>query len=226
MKKTLLFTTAALALLALAAVLIILFYRKDILNFSRNPASSEAESNKVEVVDLSHQTPVATESAETTKPTVVTIYFQNDGRASAQKENCGLVFGVERAAPWSAAAAPEATVSATFALEKLFAGPTTDENDRGFSSPFSVKTAQILRELKIAGDTAYVNLTDIRKVLPDVSSSCGSAQFLAEVGETLRALSPNQKIIYALNGNPKTFYDWIQIKCAEENNNCDPKPFK
>lgn len=219
MKKALLSTAAA-------TVLIILFYRKDILNFPLNPATNEEEGNRVEVVDLSRQTPVATESAGTIKPAAVTLYFQNDGRSSGREENCGLVFVVERPAPWLSSELPEATVSATYALEQLFAGPNQEEKDRGFSSLFSAKTAQILRELKIDGDTAYVNLTDIRKVLPDASSSCGSAQFLAEVGETLRALSPNQKIIYALNGNPKTFYDWIQIKCTAENNNCDPKPFK
>lgn len=224
MKKALIFTTAVLALLAITAVIIILFYRKDILNFAQH--ATEEGSEKVEVVDLGAKTPAATESAETGKMPTVTIYFQNAIRASAQKENCGLVFGVDRLASWSTAVTPEATVSAGFALESLFAGPTAAEKDRGFSSPFSERTAQILRDLRIDGDMAYVNLTDIRKVLPDVSSSCGSAQFLAEVGETLRALSPNQKVIYALNGNPKTFYDWIQIKCTEANNNCDPKPFK
>jgi spore germination protein GerM len=110
------------------------------------------------------------------------------------------------------------------ALEELFKGPTEEEKSQGYVSWFSDITKDILKSLKIENNTAYVNLEDIRQIIPNVSSSCGSAEFLAEVETTLKQFSGVDKVIIAINGKPSVFYEWIG--CAKENDFCDEAPFK
>ena len=114
------------------------------------------------------------------------------------------------------------------ALDALFAGPTPAEEAADYHSWFSDETANALLSLKIAGDgTAYVNLADIRRIIPGANTSCGSQAFFAQVEETLKAAEPGiRRVVYAINGDPRPFYEWMQIGCAAENENCDPEPFK
>ncbi len=146
------------------------------------------------------------------------IYFSNP-RRNPNSAECGVVYGVERTIPVN-------TNIFEFSLQQLFRGPTESEKSQGFSSFFSQKTKDILLGVDVKDRVAYVNLKDIRTLIPNVSSSCGSAQFLAEVEETLKHNKTVDKIIMAINGDPELFYEWIQIGCTPENNNCDDSPFK
>lgn len=146
----------------------------------------------------------------------VYVYFSNQKKAG-DNTDCGLVYAVERN---NSVNTPE------IALISLFSGPTEDEKSQGYSSFFSEKTKTILKKIKVQDNTAYVDLTDIRKVIPNASSSCGSKQFLQQIKLTLmRADSNIEEVRFAINGNPQDFYDWIQIGCDKKLNNCDPKPF-
>ena len=51
--------------------------------------------------------------------------------------------------------------------------------DRGYTSWFSPATAGALRNVTIKDGTAYVDLADLRSTIPNASTSCGSAAFLA-----------------------------------------------
>jgi spore germination protein GerM len=146
------------------------------------------------------------------------IYFSNSKKAG-NSTDCGLVYGVQRFIN------PDVSVYEA-SLNQLFQGPTEAEKNQGFSSFFSNKTKNILKSVKISGTTAYVNLTDIRTIIPNASSSCGSAQFLSSVEETLKHDRKITDVRFAIDGNPQTFYDWIQIGCDQKTNNCDPKPFQ
>ena len=46
------------------------------------------------------------------------------------------------------------------------------------------------------------------------------------VTDQLKQFGIINKIIYAINGDPQSFYEWLQIGCSEENDNCDPTPFQ
>lgn len=146
------------------------------------------------------------------------VYFNNSSRAAAGEE-CSSVYGVERAVQKD-----ETPIQA--ALEQLFAGPTEKEIQLGFSSFFSEATRNILKSVKIRDRTAYINLTDIRNIIPNASSSCGSSQLLSEIIETVKHDRSVERVIIAIEGNPQTFYDFIQIGCGEENDWCDTTPFE
>jgi hypothetical protein len=68
-------------------------------------------------------------------------------------------------------------------------------------------------------------LNDIRQVIPNVSASCGSAEFLAEIETTLKQFPTVNKVIIAIDSKPSIFYEWIQIGCAKENDFCNETPF-
>jgi hypothetical protein len=146
------------------------------------------------------------------------IYFSNSRRAGENNTDCSLVYGVEREIPRTPAVAKAS-------LKELFKGPTEEEKAQGYTSHFSNKTTDILISVTIVNRTAYVNLKDIRTVIPNASASCGSAAFFAEAGETLKHLRTIDKVNYAINGDPEPFYEWMQIGCTPENNNCNKDPF-
>jgi len=147
----------------------------------------------------------------------VTVYF-NNSNLNPGMIDCSKVFPVVRTVP----AGPDLV---TAALKELFAGPTDAEVAEGYVSLFSPATRDILIRVKVQGDTAYVDLMDIRSLIPSASASCGSADFFAEVGNTVKAAAPVQRVLYAIEGDPAPFYEWTQIGCAPENDNCDPAPF-
>ncbi len=148
----------------------------------------------------------------------VTIYFNNT-ELNPEAE-CDQVFPVERDI------SPEKDPLRA-ALQELFQGPTSSEAEEGYTSFFSKETEDILIDVKVEGGTAYLNLQDIRGIIPGVSSSCGSQEFFAEVGQTVRAQAPNvEKVLYAIEGNPEPFYEWVQLGCQEFNDFCDPAPFQ
>jgi eight-cysteine-cluster-containing protein len=147
----------------------------------------------------------------------VKVFFSNS--QLDPEFSCNKVFPVER--EMSETLGVEKAV-----LEELFKGPTEEEKSQGYVSWFSQETKDILKSVKIENDTAYVDLKDIRQIIPNVSSSCGSVEFLTEVETTLKQFSAVDRVIIAIEGKPETFYEWIQIGCAKENDFCDEAPFK
>jgi len=147
----------------------------------------------------------------------VKVYFANS--KLNPENNCSLVYPVKR------------TISINGdpflqTLNLLFIGPTEEEKNEGYSSVFSLDTKDILKNFDIdEKGTAYIDFYDIKNIIPKVSSSCGSQEFLSSIENTLKQFGVINKVIYAINGEPKNFYEWIQIGCSEENNNCDNTPF-
>lgn len=147
----------------------------------------------------------------------IKVYF---GNSELNKElDCSKVFPVSREIPKTQAVAK-------VALNELFAGPTESEKKEGYTSFFSDQTRSILKSVKVQDETAYIDLTDIRLILSNASTSCGSAAFLAEVETTLKQFPTVQKVIIAIDGKPATFYEWIQVGCPAEGDLCDEDPFK
>ena len=111
-------------------------------------------------------------------------------------------------------------------LRALFAGPTDDEKNAGFQSLFNTSTARVLRSVKIVENVALVNLKDIRTLIPNANSSCGSAQFIAEIEKTLKELPDVYQVYMAIDEDPSRIYEWLQLGCSEQNFYCDKTPFK
>ncbi|NLE76045.1 MAG: GerMN domain-containing protein, partial [Chloroflexi bacterium] len=110
-------------------------------------------------------------------------------------------------------------------LLELFLGPTETERDEGYISTFSEATAGLLRRVRLVGGAAYVDLSDPHRVISNAATSCGREAFFAEVGETLRDALGVQRVLYALEGDPLAFYEWMQRGCDASNDACDPRPF-
>ncbi|HBB03143.1 MAG: Spore germination protein-like protein Gmad2 [Candidatus Peregrinibacteria bacterium GW2011_GWF2_38_29] len=148
----------------------------------------------------------------------VRIYFDNT-KNNPNATDCGAVFATERNMPKN-------KNLTEIALKELFKGPLTGEKSLGYSSPFSSETSNILQGIKIENKTAYINLIDIRKLMPNVTTSCGSAQFMSEIEKTVKYNTGVENIVIAIDKNPKTFYEWMQIGCDKKTKNCDAKPFE
>lgn len=145
------------------------------------------------------------------------VYFNND-RMTDGEPACDAVFPVQRSAV-------SATNLRAAALKALFRGPTPEERSRGYRSYFSQRTDGLLRRLAIRVGTAYVDLYDRRDELGGATSSCGSAEFFSQIEHTLAQFPGIDRIIFAIDGNPRVFYDWMELECDSTNDNCDPAPF-
>lgn len=148
---------------------------------------------------------------------LVTVYFGNEVLNPAAAD-CGQVYAVHRSVP-----ASSDVLTAT--VKELLAGPTAAEKSAGYTSWFSSATAQALIGAKVAGTTSYLNLTDIRTIIPNASTSCGSAALLAQLRTTAQQAGMTPSVRYAINGQPAPFWEWLQVGCDASNDNCDAAPF-
>jgi hypothetical protein len=159
-----------------------------------------------------------TPGQETPRDTIaVTVFLSN--QSLDRTGECDVVFPVVREVP-------HIYDLPRVALEQLFAGLTEAEMSQGYTSSFSKVTEDILKSFRIKGDTAYVNLVDIRPLMLSANASCGQQAFFAQVETTLRQARPVARVIYAIEGDPALFYEWMQLGCSEANDYCDRAPFE
>lgn len=149
-------------------------------------------------------------------PTDAVVYFGNE-QLNPDAE-CATVFPLSR----DTSGHPDARFAT---LSALLRGPTEAEKAEGYSSFFSAETADALRSLGVRNGTVYVNLADLRQVIPNASTSCGSASLLSQIETTLMQFPGVERVIIAFDGDTQTFYDWIQVGCAPENDFCNNEPF-
>lgn len=178
------------------------------------PESSETNENSS--VELGEE--VTANPKATLQKVKVKVYFGNS-KLNPNSIDCKKVYPVEREVFQGN--------EVIGAIDLLFAGPTADELKQGYVSAFSSKTKAINIGSFVKNGILYINFSDIRKIIPNASTSCGSAQFSSEIETTAKQFSNVNKIIYAINSDPKTFYDWMQIGCPTtiEGSYCDPAPF-
>lgn len=101
------------------------------------------------------------------------------------------------------------------ALEALLAGPTPEEEARGITSFFSEATADLVAEVTLEGDSAMVNVRDLRTLLPNASSSTGSFFFLSELNGTVFGLPGIERVEYRMEGSCEDFWNFLQRSCQE-----------
>ena len=134
---------------------------------------------------------------DTGSSVALTIYFTRDE----------VVVPVERQVPAD-------SVSLAAALRHLLAGPRPDERAAGLQSWFSDATAGTLRSVTLDPDgRAVIDFADLRPIIPNASSSAGSAMLLAELNATVFEHSAIQSVEYRIDGSCATFGDWLQRGC-------------
>jgi hypothetical protein len=143
----------------------------------------------------------ASPSAEVAAPTQSTaevrVFF-----VPAGADPCGTVAPVVRKM-----ACP---VTAELVLRELLAGPTADEAAAGFASLLGPATADALIEVSVADGIARVSFHDLRPIIPNASSSCGSAALLGALDATLAQLPGIGAARYSFGGDEAAFYEWLQ----------------
>lgn len=102
-------------------------------------------------------------------------------------------------------------VDAARALRELLRGPTEQETAAGFTSLFGPATADALLGVVVADGIARVAFADLRPLLPNASSSCGSAALLAALDATLSQIPGIRGARYSLGGDEAAFYEWLQV---------------
>jgi len=155
----------------------------------------------------------------TTEPgtTRLQVWFGNQ-RLNPDPTNCKAVFPIERRVPRTLAVARAS-------LRELFVGPTPEEEAAGYRSPFSGASANLLKNIHIRDGTAYVDLNDLRQELSVATSSCGAAEFQAQVSSTLLQFPTIRRVVYAIDGEPRVFYEWMNESCGPQSDDCDARPF-
>lgn len=148
----------------------------------------------------------------------LTLWFSND-RLNPDATDCRAVFPVVRQVPMT-----KGVAAAT--LRALFAGPTPQEAAAGYRSVFSPASSGLLKQVHIRNRTAYVDMHDLGQVLSNATSSCGAAEFQAQVSRSLQTFPGITRVVYAFEGNPRSFYAWMNESCGPANDHCDPRPFR
>ncbi len=151
----------------------------------------------------------------------VVIYFNNPNNIPDEPTECGFVYGVER----NAITAADQEQRLSLVLNELFQGPTAAEQELGFISIFSQETEDALISVNIQRDTAFINLADIRNIIPGANSSCSSKDFYNQIEETVKHNTGISEVAFAINGDPELFYNWMQQGCPNEEF-CDSQNFK
>jgi hypothetical protein len=106
---------------------------------------------------------------------------------------------------------PETAMVATAALRELLSGPTAGERAAGYWSPFSAVTAGQLRGVRVDGGVAYADFHDFSRIVPNASSSFGSAALLAELDATVKQFGTVKSTVYSFDGDVDAFYEWLQL---------------
>jgi hypothetical protein len=142
----------------------------------------------------------ATQPANVQPATVqVEVYFTNDTLG----DPCTDVFPVTRQV--------DRDDILTGTLNALLAGPTPTEIDDGYDGWFGPTTADALLDAHLDDQgTVHVTFTDLRQLIPNASTSCGSTALLAMLDTTLLALDDITTTRYAL-ADQTAFYAWLQL---------------
>lgn len=97
------------------------------------------------------------------------------------------------------------------ALTELLRGPTAAERRQGYDGWFSRRTAGRLNSVQLRGGIAHVDFRDFRKIIPNASTSCGSALLLAQLDRTVLQFPTVHRVVYSFDGSVKRFYEWLQL---------------
>jgi hypothetical protein len=101
------------------------------------------------------------------------------------------------------------------ALRALLAGPTAAERAAGLESWFGEPTAQMLRGVTIGADgVAIIDFDDFSGIIPNASTSAGSAMLLGELNHTVFQFPEIAAVEYRLAGSCDAFWNWLQRGCG------------
>ncbi|MEX1181844.1 MAG: GerMN domain-containing protein [Gemmatimonadota bacterium] len=100
------------------------------------------------------------------------------------------------------------------ALERMLRGPAADAQVGGAQTWFSDETAGALRSVAVDSiGHAIVDFHDLRPLIPNASSSAGSAMLLEELNATVFGAGDIRSVEYRMDGSCDAFWEWLQYSC-------------
>ena len=161
-------------------------WQKAILLATHPGATVTVEAAEISPKDGSTRS-IASRSVPFRVPSRKLTLFFHDGRRAPN--DCSAVFPVEREVP--------ATLSiAQLAVQTLIAGPSADEQSRGFSNAFP--DGVVLRSVIIRDGVATV---DFSEQAGNVGGSCRAQAIRAGTEKTLKALAGIRDVVITAAGN-------------------------
>jgi hypothetical protein len=135
-------------------------------------------------------------------------------RAETSRDSVPLL-GRSTESPGSGQASESpASANLRTALEQLLRGPTAAPRAGDRHSWFSAKTAGALRTVTVdSAGHATVDFHDLRPLIPNASSSAGSALLLDELNTTVFQFPDLRSVEYRMDGSCEEFWEWLQFGC-------------
>ena len=100
-------------------------------------------------------------------------------------------------------------------FQQLVAGPSASEVADGAASLFSSETADVTKSAILTDGLLTVDFTDLRPLIPNASTSCGSEALLAELNSTAFQFAEVERTRYLLDGSCQDFANWLQRECFD-----------
>jgi hypothetical protein len=98
------------------------------------------------------------------------------------------------------------------AVEQLLRGPSEPRPD--VHSWFSSATTGALRSVSLdSAGHATVDFEDLRVLIPNASSSAGSALLLEELNASVFSVEGVRSVDYLIDGGCERFWEWLQYGC-------------
>jgi hypothetical protein len=123
---------------------------------------------------------------------------------------------VPLAVPSDQTPALESALSAELraALAQLLRGPSAPAQSADTLSWFSAETAGALRSATVDSiGHATVDFRDLQSLIPNASSSAGSALLLDELNSTVFEIEGIRSVEYRIDGSCDRFWEWLQYGC-------------
>ncbi len=167
---------------------------------SATTAPTTAATTETTAATTSETTERSTTSTEPVGESAEVFFSVGDG------SDCSEVAGFARQLPAGADPVPAS-------FEALVAGPNPDETEAG--SFFSVETADVIRSVTLVDGLLVVDFADLRSLMPNASTSCGSEALLAQLNTTAFQFAEVERTRYLIEGSCDVFANWLQRECFE-----------
>ena len=182
-------------ILLTAALLLVVSSCGDSDEPGRSTASSSSSTQSATTSATTHSTPAETQQ--------VTVWF-----SAGDGSDCSAVSGITRDI-----SSGQDSISGAF--EHLVSGPTEAEVTDGASSPWSTETSAVVRSVDLRDGVLVVDFDDLRPLLPNASTSCGSEALLTGLNQTAFQFSEVERVRYTLDGSCDAFGNWLQRECID-----------
>lgn len=198
-RRTLVIVGVFLIAALIAGVWIFLGTRSGSGSSTAPPTGTPTVPATTATVSVSPPTVAPTTSMPPAQSMTVKVYFHRGTGTDP-----GKVVPVDRTVP-------RTTMVATAALNQLLGGPTGAERGAGYWSHFSAATAGTLLSVQVRNGVGYADFRDYSRIIPNASSSAGSAALLAELDATFRQFPTVRSTVYSFDGDIGAFYEWLQM---------------